>query len=62
MAQKAEFKLSDLADEVEEPTRDKDALPSFKPDEEEDFNSLENRLKNIRKNLNFDQCLDEIDN
>ena len=60
MAQKPEFKLSDLNDEYEEPTRDRDVPPSFKQDEEEDYNSLENRLKNIRKNLNLDQCLEEI--
>lgn len=62
VAHKPEFKLSDLNDEHEEPMREKDVQPSFKQDEEADFNSLENRLKNIRKNLNFDQCMDEINN
>ena len=62
MAQKPEFKLSDLADDAEQPVRNHTVVPSYKHDEaEEDYNSLENRLKNIRKNLNFDQCLEELD-
>ena len=54
VAQKEEFKLSDLNNDFEVPTRDHDAANRVKIDEEEDLDSLEARLKNIRKNLNFE--------
>ena len=64
VATNPEFKLSDLNnDEVAEPrpVRESDGHAQLKQGlEEEDFNSLENRLKNIRKNLNFDQAIEQV--
>ena len=54
IGQQEEFKLSDLNNDFEVPSRDHDAVNRVKMDEEEDLNSLEARLKNIRKNLNFE--------